>query len=218
MSDRPGTREVPEVVAAILYPTLLGDGEVTLALDLPVSETERVDEYLASEGGEEDLDRLSQGAFWHRDLQDGRSTIAMVGLLDDVRYLRGLGSGSLDVVLLEEPMDRDGAAAEHLALAHESMEPGAITVALVDRSRSSNHGEELRSLVAALEDVAPVTTLVVAHGDGTRWYCVTEEARTCDSHPVEGEDLGEEWFIDMERSPGLVYVGPVSASPPLLSY
>ncbi|PTL80173.1 hypothetical protein [Vitiosangium sp. GDMCC 1.1324] len=56
-----------------------------------MSEQSRLDTYLASRGTPADQDTLLDGDFWRRPYQDGRSSRAMLELVDQVRALRALG-------------------------------------------------------------------------------------------------------------------------------
>lgn len=82
VGERHGTKEIPGFVAALACTALVDGRAVTLALEMPSSETDRLESYLASDGGATARSRLVTSPFWHRPLQDGRSSAAMVDLLE----------------------------------------------------------------------------------------------------------------------------------------
>ena len=55
---------------------------VVLALEIPRQEQERIDAFLASKGGATSEAALLTGAFWRREFQDGRSSLARLAMLD----------------------------------------------------------------------------------------------------------------------------------------
>jgi hypothetical protein len=64
---------------------------VALGLSIPRTEQERINRYLASPGAPSDQDELLRGLFWRRPHQDGRSSRAIMDLIDRVRSLRHYG-------------------------------------------------------------------------------------------------------------------------------
>ncbi len=84
-----GTQETPALLASMLRQ---GSGRPwLLGLEIPRQEQERIEAFLRSDGGARARAALTGGAFWTRELQDGRSSEAMLQLIDAVRALRRSG-------------------------------------------------------------------------------------------------------------------------------
>lgn len=90
LGEMHGTREIPaffgDMVARVARVR-----PVTASLELPASEGERIEHFLASKGSAADRAALLDSGYWRNPMKDGRSSLAMVDLLDALRRLRGSG-------------------------------------------------------------------------------------------------------------------------------
>jgi hypothetical protein len=93
----------------------LGAGHpVTVALEIPQQEEARITAYLASDGGEKDRAALLAGPFWAGTYKDGRSSRAMLGLIEDLRAMRRKGS-PVRVALIDSMVPpADGRSRDHM--------------------------------------------------------------------------------------------------------
>jgi hypothetical protein len=73
---------------------------VTVVLELPIGESERIARFLRSKGEFEDRRDLLNSNFWNSPYQDGRSSAAMIDLLERLRKIGSEGFGS-QVVLCQ---------------------------------------------------------------------------------------------------------------------
>ncbi len=77
-----GTQESPAFVGAVACHALAASRTVTIALEWPVQEAERVDAFLDSTGSDVDRDALLGGWIGAPGDQDGRRSEAMVALVE----------------------------------------------------------------------------------------------------------------------------------------
>lgn len=89
-----GTREAPAVAEAVVRRWVAQDEAVTVALEIPTDEQDRIDAFLDSPGDAASRAALLSGAFWTlpAERSDGRRSVAMVDLLDAARRMRGEGA------------------------------------------------------------------------------------------------------------------------------
>jgi hypothetical protein len=91
IGEQLGSSEAPSVVGDAVCQASAAGLAVTLGLSIPRTEQERINRYLASPGAPGDQDELLRGPFWRRTYQDGRSSRAIMDLIDRVRSLRTYG-------------------------------------------------------------------------------------------------------------------------------
>ena len=129
-----GTQELPSFFGEAVCTAATSGLPVEVGLELPETEQARFDSFLASPGGSSDVEALIAAPFWSRDFQDGRSSQAMVALLERLRRLRAPGLPihvfPFDIDPGEDAADRDGKMASNLA-AHARAHSEALTMVLV---------------------------------------------------------------------------------------
>jgi hypothetical protein len=237
LADPLGTRELPRATLQGLCDASAKGLPVVLGLSLPASEQALLDEYLASEGRPSDLEALlRRGAFWRREYQDGRGSRAILWLLEQARRLRASGR---DVSLVA--FDSDGASgnareeemARHV-LAFRRKHPDAWMVALAGgiHARTGRVGWDsaFEPLGARLSRALPsVRALDVGFTRGSQFACrynVWEQVE-CNVFAIsptdaalQGAEVANGVRLFAEPSPegfhGRLYVGALSASPPVL--
>ncbi len=91
VGEQLGSREAPAVIGDVVCQSAAAGLTVALGLSIPRTEQERINRYLASPGAPSDQDELLRGLFWRRPFQDGRSSRAIMDLIDRVRSLRNYG-------------------------------------------------------------------------------------------------------------------------------
>ena len=220
-----GTEQSPAFVSALACNALWAGYSVTVGLEIPIDEGGRVNSFLASAGAQADRDALLAGAFWQSEPHDGRSSVAMVALLDDVRTRRQAGD-PIDVALLDDTGDgdRDRAMAGHLAEAANA-NPEGIVIALTGNAHTmvqpppdadpgfAPMGQAATELLGS----GRVVALDVTFSSGTAWVCTD----TCGASTLQGTGPADPAFaITLHLADassgyhGEYSVGPITASPP----
>src|SRR5215472_9159983 len=87
-----GTTEVPRFVVDLACQAASRGTVIDVGLELSLEEQQRIESFLASAGTTEDFQALLEGEFWRRPYQDGRSSRAMLDLLDGIRRLKRSGA------------------------------------------------------------------------------------------------------------------------------
>ncbi|HEY5926310.1 MAG TPA: hypothetical protein VIV11_31710 [Kofleriaceae bacterium] len=214
-----GTEESPRFVgdAACLAAKV---ARVQLGLEIWTNEQARFDRYLASKGGDADRKALLEGPFWQQ--ADGRSSHAMVALLERVRVLRAAGA-KIDIVLYDDPIaNRDEAMAKRVIALRD---PKAIFVALSGnvhsrRTKGTPWDPELVPTVAHLVAAKlPVVTFNVSAAGGSMWACMStpDHEPNCGEHPNRDDGPGTPWTLGPRRDDahdGVYFVGPTKPSYP----
>ncbi len=86
-----GSNEYPAFAKSVVCQLLAANKPVILGLEIPENEQVAINRYLQSQGTADDRRVLQQGKFWQGKIQDGRSSVAMFGLIDAVRRLKQAG-------------------------------------------------------------------------------------------------------------------------------
>lgn len=217
-----GTDQAPTFTASVACRALADGLGVTVALELPQSEEEAVRAFVGSSapsapgpGAVVDL------PFWAKSYQDGRTSLAMLGLIERIRDWRR-GGADIDVILLDEPSSfrqRDARMAERL-LAAAAADDERFFVALTGNLHNRTvpgSGRAGDRLVTALGR-ARVTSLNMTHGGGSAWICeATAGCGALDFGPREAPPAGRVTLFaepDDRGYDGTYSVGKISASPP----
>ncbi|GGC64343.1 hypothetical protein [Undibacterium terreum] len=85
-----GTNEIPAYVAGLACSILREGKSLILALETPASNQLALNEYMDSDGGEAASEKLKASKFGEK--EDGRSSHAMLGLVESMRLLRRAGA------------------------------------------------------------------------------------------------------------------------------
>ncbi|HYO73458.1 MAG TPA: hypothetical protein VEU33_46075 [Archangium sp.] len=225
-----GTQQVPHFLAQSTCQTALQGVPVSVGLEIPVMNQERLQTFLASAGKERDWAKLLESPFWHSPYPDGRNSEAVLFLIETLRKLRGRGL-DVDVFAFDHPL-LEGNARE------EAMAKTVLEVAGHDSKRavlvvSGNlHPRQVKGLpwdpdyrpmgLRIADQYSPVYSLDLAYDSGTAWNCSLDEQRKldCGVKPTRGQDNGGRYFVHLfngrngQGYHGIFYVGAVSASLP----
>ncbi|MGD8377453.1 MAG: hypothetical protein PVF68_15080 [Acidobacteriota bacterium] len=222
-----GTAESPEFVRDVACHATAADLPVVVGVELPAGERGRIELFLDSTGAPGDRESLISGPPWQSDPQDGRTSFAMLQLIDGLRWLRAAGK-SIRVV----PFDTGGAGDDPphergmggaLAAAAKAA-PDSMMVVLAGnvhtrpmRGRASNADHEPMAYVLARQIPGrDVITLDVAHGPGSAWNC----SSGCGPVEVLGTEGDWRWTVQLDETMppdghhGRYFIGDVTASPP----
>lgn len=185
-----GTAEVPALVGAVLAERVAGGEPVTLALEIPDSHQAALDAWLDDPQGGDAGTALAGHRFWS--FEDGRSSVAMLGLLEQVRRWRRSGAPvGLLAFDVPEPVATGAVRERHMAdrLRQALAQPGAapmlvLTGNLHARRKVGNPFDPAVELMAwHLRDLPALSLDVRARG-GSAWVCIPE----CGTHGLAAPD------------------------------
>ena len=221
-----GTVESPAFTANIACHAAEAGLSVIVGLELLSSDQALVDAYLDSAGSAEDREALVSSEQWRRDYQDGRTSRAMVDLIDGVRRLRAREL-AVSVVLFDAPGNLGGQARDRemgreLARTVEA-NPAAFVVVLTGNRHSRttrglprNAEFEPMGLVLSDQSGRVVTSLEAGHRGGSAWVCAPD----CGAIRLSGRDTAAAWSVELDESTrppghsGWYHLGTITASPP----
>ncbi|MBF5043513.1 ChaN family lipoprotein [Aggregicoccus sp. 17bor-14] len=176
-----GSNEIPTVVGQLVCAAASRGLPVTLAVELPRKEQRRLNRFLASDGGPVARAQLLQGDFWHRTFQDGRSSVAMLQLLERARAERHAG---LPIEVLAFDTFAQGSAHDALMaqalLAERTRSPGRLAVVLTGNvhartAKGTSWDPAFLPLGYLLRQREPgLVALDVDHGGGAANSCKLE--------------------------------------------
>ncbi|WP_342381360.1 hypothetical protein NVS55_17045 [Myxococcus stipitatus] len=236
VGEQLGSREAPTVVGELVCQVAEAGLPVALGIALPRTEQERVNRYLASAGAPADQDALLEGRFWRRPYQDGRSSRAMLDLIDRVRAMRMAG---LSVSLVAYDTDTAGGSerdAQLAALWNERRQAQKDEVHVVlagnthTRTVTGAAWDKSFTPMASLMKAPRFIVLDMSYAQGTRWGCDLDSGGKVrcghvGATPVErlAARPGLAPYIDLYDEPtadgshGHLYVGRLNASLPAMS-
>jgi hypothetical protein len=225
-----GTQQVPHFIAQSVCQAAVQGVPVTVGLEIPDVNQERLQAFVASEGKEQDWAKLMESPFWRSPYPDGRNSDAVAYLLESLRKLRGQG---LDVAVfafdrppLEGDAREEAMANTVLEVVGKSQKRAVLVVSgnLHPRQvKGLPWNPDYRPMGLRVADVFPnVYSLDIAYDSGTAWICAVsgEQKLDCGVKPAKGQDNGERYFVHLfngrnkQGYHGIFYVGAVSASLP----
>lgn len=226
-----GTREIPAFVGEALCHAARR-GPTRLGLEIPATEQASIEAYLASAGLPADRAALMASPFWQRDFQDGRSSMAMMELIERARSLRAAGLPvsvlAFDAVPNDKALDRDAEMARRI-LEARAAEPGGRVLVLTGNvhartTRGAPWNAAFEPMGLHLARAAQDTlALDAGYAPGTAWVCLSGKAAECGAKRVGGQGghgAGRAQTIERIPAPspegfhGWYHVGTISASPP----
>jgi len=219
-----GTNEIPQVVGNVVCNLAL-EGPVTLALEIPVDEQERIAEFVS--GDEGSLEALLAGAHWDDSgTTDGRSSQAMLDLIKAARDLRLQGREvevqTFDIGAEADYKERERNMADNLrALRKQSSD--SFTVVLVGnlharRTKGTPFDPDAEPLAYLLSrEFERILSLNVVFRGGSAWVCTAPEK--CGPFELPEKSSNSAVMSVEETDPTLGYdavlhIGRVSASSP----
>ena len=221
-----GTSESPAFVGDAACHVADRGLPLVVALELPVTGQGGLDSFLGSDGGTEARRAFLAGPFWAKSYQDGRSSQAMLELIERVGRLRRSGA-EVRVALFDTGASAGGQARDR-GMARRLLElteadPEAVTLVLTGNihsrtgpGRPGNADFQPMGYLLA-RDSAPgrVVALDQAHGGGTAWVCTPR----CGVTRLGGRRGERPWEIEIGDAPpsghdGWYRVGGITASPP----
>jgi hypothetical protein len=220
-----GTREVPEFVAAYLCAAAKQQRKITLAIEFPSSEQDAIDTFMASQGAPPDIERLTGTPFWRGPMQDGRTSVDMLRLLQSVRSLRA-GGADIKVLVIDAAVPtarRDAVMADNLRTA---LGQGADrqVLALIGglhaiRIKGKRFDPHYESAIYLLADQHPLS-LTVGTSGGSAWVCRGGTPASCHATAWDINRVTPAPTTPFSMLPpsaqfdGVFFVGATTASPP----
>jgi hypothetical protein len=227
LGEMHGTRQIPAFAGDLVCRGATEGLAARLGVELPRGDAETIASYLAAGADPGAREALLSSHHWTRSDQDGRSSEAMLALIDRVRALREAG---LDVELF--PFDVDGTGdwnardADMAAriLEQASAEPDALVITLSgnvhNRTRPGLpwNAQAVPMGVHIHRARADAISLDARYQRGTAWVCRSETE--CGVAELGGSARSSGRRIEVQAEPdddgyhGTFTVGPIEAAPP----
>ncbi|WP_342380378.1 hypothetical protein NVS55_12350 [Myxococcus stipitatus] len=226
LGEMHGTQEVPRFTGQVACLASAKGLAVRVGLEIPEAEQPSLDAFLAAEDVTRAQEELLQRPFWVRDIQDGRSSQAMLQLLGQLRDLRRAGA-KLVVFAFDDELkgvaeSRDARMAKRIGTAVEQL-PGDLTLvltgnihALVDKGAPWDpeflpmgwHLTQAKHRVVAMNN---------SYTGGSAWVCMGQQP--CMGRTLPRRDLGRQPSVEVSATSangyhGFFHVGNLTASPP----
>ncbi|MCP4448482.1 MAG: hypothetical protein GY811_24535, partial [Myxococcales bacterium] len=213
-----GTSEIPSFVGELAC-LASKTGRVIVGLEMPSSMKGGLEAYLASDGSKEAQQELFKHRFWS--YEDGRSSHAMLALIDTLRELKQAGRAvqlfGFDGMFLLGAEARDkGMATNIIDTLRESDSTNAVALLLSGNMHAQTSTE--RWMGWHVRKAFPhLRSLNNAYSLGSAWVCTGDG---CGPMELHGQDRGEKRLVELSDKPdehgydGIFYVGAVSASAP----
>ena len=223
--DVHGTAEVPRFIASYLCAASRNARLLTLAMEIPASEQPGIDTYLASAGKSDDLARFVSSPFWQRSRQDGRTSIAMLHLFEQIRAMRASGT-QIRIVAIDDTQaaDRNVAMAARIKaeLTRSTGHQLVVLIGGLHAIRSKRTQSKFQSSIYLLADEHPLS-LIVGTAGGTAWVCKSGDPASCNATnwDINRVNPAPESAITLtppsEQFDGVFFVGQTTASPPAIA-
>ncbi|TFW30505.1 hypothetical protein [Massilia horti] len=180
-----GTTESPAAFGDVVCRALEQGREVSVGLELNPNQVDSLAQYMASDGDKAAVKRFLHSTFWARSFQDGRSSTAMLALVERLRRLKQRYP-ALTVFVLDEAMSpsasvgglsRDQRMAVRVRAEH-LRRPQALVLTLTGnvhnrlKPMSLGAGKQIlpQPMGAWLADLSPHSVLLDSNG-GSAWVC-----------------------------------------------
>jgi hypothetical protein len=171
-----GSVEAPALISELAC-SLSKSEEIAVGLEIPSQDQPLIDSYLMSRGTKTDEKALTDSYFWQKG-RDGRSSAAMLRLIEDIRALKNDGH-PVDLFAFDDQpgtrLERNVAIAKGIRRFHTS-HPNTKIIALMGNIHAMQgemtvRNETLVPSGSLLNDLNPVSILI-AYPAGTTWACM----------------------------------------------
>lgn len=207
-----GSNETPDAFTNLVCLAAAARGPVTVALELPQDMQPVLDTWLASDGGDKAKAALLAAPWWHRPLQDGRSSIAFLRMLERLRTLHVAGK-VVAVRGFDEPATWRGATDRNADMAGTLIDIAAttkgLTMVLVGnvhaaRSEVTFGTKKIRPATFLLPEGKRVSVNVDALG-GSVWACMADGCHAQDMGPTSTGSASITWNTAPDRRYDVIY-------------
>jgi hypothetical protein len=239
LGELPGTQEIPAFAGKLACYVASAGVPVMVGLELPHEEQAPLYRYLNSDGGSQARLDLTESAIWRRPQQDGRTSEAIVALLDQIRTWRAqkLPISAFAFNAPGQGSERAQAMTRHVLHVREVAPDSSFFLLGGNVYMRTERGTEWDPDFTPLgwhllQAGLPVRSLDARYAKGTAWTCALntkDGSLSCDSHPAFPPPplpkkrviyRGPRPFVQLAESrthegfDGTYYVGPITASPP----
>ncbi|PYQ59019.1 MAG: hypothetical protein DMF53_19450 [Acidobacteria bacterium] len=238
IGDIHGTREIPAAFGDLVcHAASAHRGQTILAgLEIPADEQAAIDTFLAGAGDAAAIQALLAGGFWRRDYQDGRSSAAMLSLLDELRRQKKAGLRivvrGIDLKRYDSADDRDAGMAANVEAAIDAVHPAQTLVLTGNVHTRTLHGypwdakADYVPMGAHLRaKQADLIALDIKSLGGSAWMCASADPKECGPHdlrprepngPTPRVELAPDAAATLGYD-GALLLGPLTASSPARS-
>lgn len=233
--EKHGTQEIPIFIADVVCLAAMERIPVTLGLEIPYEEQASIDRFLSSQGEAADKAQLTEGAFWHPEMQDGRSSAAMFELIEQLRLLQKSGSKVRIVAYDSKPgtrsPERDQIMAQNLTAAITRNRKnlfivlsGNLHTRLTRGNQWNKEYESMGYLLTKSIEKSRLFSFNAAHEGGEAWVCIEEspDSKTVCKPLRMKPEIGApaEWSVKLITEPNSPYtgtfgIGRITASLPM---
>lgn len=202
-----GSKEAPDLIGQLAC-AIARKQAVAVGLEIPATDQALIDAFLASAGTPADRRRPTRSEFW-KSSRDGRSSAAMLSLIDQVRKI-SKQSGNIDLFAFDRRSGHltDGSAELANGIRqYQRRYPDRRVIALMGKAHASQSSRQVNgktepSAASLLQD--PLTILLI-HPAGSAWNCIGLE---CGIHTVAATRYTEPSGLNSKsRYPGYDYSG-----------
>lgn len=228
-----GSDQAPAFIARLVCGLLALDRPVVLALERDEAEQAAMDRFMASAGTPEDMRALLALREWNMPMQDGRSSQAMLRLIDQMRRWRQTGqpielvmmrklqrfdvpagaasAPAIDPKALQARLDLDMADSVSTALARHPRHMAVVYAGSFHTAVASKMHQDIigaPSVGDVLASRLPVHVIGLVSDAGTAWGC--SERDRCGPQALRAGS----WDLPDARADSRVQLGAVTASGP----
>jgi hypothetical protein len=230
-----GTAEAPAVFSSAVCRALEQGLELSVGLEFNRDQVDPLHVYLESGGDKEAVERLLRSPFWSRSMQDGRSSAAMLDMVERLRQLKHQHP-KLSVFVLYEQIDSAAVGTTpdeimaHRVRVERERRPQALLLVLVGNYHSRLRTERTENLLkpngrnspesmgALLTELSPLSILLEGSG-GNAWICTPDCAAHSLPVPQDLHAGPKTAYQILERDAlysAMMSIGTTTASPPAI--
>lgn len=232
VGEHHGTNETPAFFGSLVCNALKANRSVHVAFELPESWSPLLEEFITTDESSMALSIFLRRSKWNSYVEkspDGRTSMAMVELIEYLRLLRQSGNrvavSAFDTRMWQAPRDFSdiGMAAmltrniERTAADVTFVLSGEYHTRLVENTTPSKP-QPMAFLVAAARPSLKVGSIVITYSAGSIWGCKSKSDCGELNQPVQVPLSPPKLTMRSERDPlgysGNLYVGAISASKP----
>lgn len=229
VGDMHGTEQAPAFLEALVCHVLAKGHGVLLGVEMPVSEQRALDAFLGNAAPDARA-RFLASPFWHRALQDGRSSVAMLRMLTRMQTWIQAGEpirvAAFDPSVVEgrDANARDAGMSASLRPAAAGLRPNEKLVVFVGNAHARKvEGSPFKDVPLERVATKPLGYLVrdlgllhldVAGDGGSAWVCMETCGATTLRPPGPPSTAFRIAPSRRDAFDGEYHVGPFSASPP----
>ena len=171
-----GSAEAPKFISDLAC-SLSSSAEVAVGIEVSSHDQPLIDNYLKSQGTQKDVETLVSSDFWQKG-RDGRSSEAMLQLIEDIRSLKKDGH-AVDLFAFDDQpgtkLERNVAIANGIRRFHSGHKDTRIIALMGNihamQSEMTTSSGPLVPSGVLLGDLSPVSILIT-YPPGTIWACM----------------------------------------------